>query len=33
MRVRQLVPATLISKALEPLAEGEGTILVLITGG
>lgn len=26
-------PGTLIGKALEPLAEGEGTILVLITGG
>jgi len=29
----EVKPGTLIGKALEPLAEGDGTILVLITGG
>ncbi|MBI3010977.1 MAG: hypothetical protein HYY58_00590 [Candidatus Omnitrophica bacterium] len=30
---KQIKPGMLVGKALEPLAEGEGTILVLITGG
>ena len=31
--VEKIQPGMLVGKALEPLAEGEGTILVLITGG